>query len=169
VASGPRLDLGNYLPYLVNRVGAALVENFTQNVLIQHDLSIASWRVLAALSTNGEQRQVDLAQMTSIETSTLSRLVTRLVRMRLVTRRRSPESDREVVVGLTAKGRALVNRLIPLAAALERAAVAGIPAKDLVVVKRALRAAYQNLTGKNPAPQRTHIATSRRAVQRMGL
>ena len=39
------------------------------------------WRVLAALSNSGEQRQVDLVDMTSIDASTMSRLVTRLVRM----------------------------------------------------------------------------------------
>ena len=38
------------------------------------------WRVLAALSNNGGQRQVDLSGMTSIDVSTMSRLVSRLVR-----------------------------------------------------------------------------------------
>ena len=33
------------------------------------------WRVLAALSNNGEQRQIDLVDMTSIDASTMSRLV----------------------------------------------------------------------------------------------
>ena len=83
------LDLENYLPYLINRVGSALVANFSENALAGHDLSIAMWRVLAALSTNGEQRQIDLATMTSTDASTLSRLVTRLVRIGLVTRSRS--------------------------------------------------------------------------------
>ena len=46
--------------------------------------SIDMWRVLAALSNNGEQRQVDLVGMTSIDASTMSRLVSRLVRNGLV-------------------------------------------------------------------------------------
>ena len=58
------------------------------------------WRVLAALSNNGEQRQVDLVDMTSIDASTMSRLVSRLVRIGLVTRSRSANSSREVVVAL---------------------------------------------------------------------
>ncbi len=97
------------------------------------------WRVLAALASNGEQRQIDLADLTSIEASTLSRLVTRLVRMGLVTRTRSANSNREVAVELSAKGTALVARLIPIARAYEKAAIAGLSREETLVLKRCLR------------------------------
>ena len=115
------LDLGNYLPYLINRVGFALVHNFTRDALARHDLSIAMWRVLAALSSNGEQRLIDLAGMTSIDVSTLSRLVTRLAQIGLASRKRSKTSNREVLIELTAKGREIVDRMIPIARDLEDA------------------------------------------------
>ena len=143
----PHLELGNYLPYLINRVGFALVESFTADALKANGLSIDMWRVLAALSNNGSQRQVDLSGMTSIDASTMSRLVSRLVRMGLVTRSRSETSNREVVVALSGKGRALVQRLIPIAQALERKASAGLSAKELVVVKRLLSRMHQNFSG----------------------
>jgi DNA-binding MarR family transcriptional regulator len=146
-----RLDLSNYLPYLLNRVGFAMVESFTANALNANDLSIAMWRVLAALSNRGDLRQIDLVDMTSIDASTMSRLVTRLARMGLVVRQRSKTSSREVVVGLAPKGNALVQRIIPIAHALEEAAVAGLPAKDLAVAKRALRHFYDNLSKVRPA------------------
>jgi DNA-binding MarR family transcriptional regulator len=141
----PQLDLGNYLPYLLNRVGFALVESFSA-ALKPHQLSIDMWRVLAALPNNGGQRQVDLSGMTAIDVSTMSRLVGRLVRMGLVTRSRSEKSSREVVVTLSGKGQALVERLIPIAKELERTASADISAKDLAVAKRALRRMYENLS-----------------------
>jgi len=140
-----RLELEDYLPYLINRVGAALVTRFAQDTLAKHGLSIAMWRVLAALSTNGEQRQIDLAEMTSIDASTLSRLVARLVRGGSVTRKRSKTNNREVVVQLTARGRALVERLIPIAEHLEQAAIAEISPKDLSTLKQCLRRMYRNL------------------------
>src|ERR1700680_3171666 len=74
-----RLRLDDFLPYLINRVGVALVVRFTERALERQQVTIDMWRVLAALSDNGRQRQVDLAGMTSIEASTMSRLVTRLV------------------------------------------------------------------------------------------
>lgn len=145
MAGRNRLNLGNYLPYLINRVGFALVESFTADALTSNGLSIAMWRVLAALSNNGEQRQVDLVEMTSIDASTMSRLVSRLVRIGLVTRSRSATSNREVVVELSPKGRALVERLIPIAKELERTASGGVSARDLTVAKRALGRMYDNL------------------------
>jgi DNA-binding MarR family transcriptional regulator len=162
------LDLGNYLPYLVNRLGLALVASMTAQALAAHRLSIDMWRVLAVLSDRGAQRQVDLVTMTSIEASTMSRLVTRLVRMALVTRRRSETSSREVVIELTAKGSALVARLVPIAQRLEATAGAGIPAKDMAVVKRTLRRMYENIVESaidgrvNPAAAAGRAARSER-------
>jgi MarR family transcriptional regulator, organic hydroperoxide resistance regulator len=142
----PQLDLANYLPYLVNRLGGALVANFIATTLAPFDLTIDMWRLMAVLSYRGAQRQVDLVDMTSIDASTVSRLVTRLVRLGLVTRRRSETSNREVVIELTAKGRSQVERIIPSAHKLEQMAAAGIPAKDLAVVKRSLRRMYENMS-----------------------
>ena len=155
--SGPRLDLADYLPFLVNRVGSALVASYVQGALDDEQLTIAMWRVLAALSNDGGQRQIDLAGQTSIDASTLSRLVTRLMRRGLVKRARSTSNSREVVVGLTPKGRALVEGLIPYALAEEKLAIGALPAKDVAVLKRTLRAIYQNITraqSKRPGSER---------------
>jgi DNA-binding MarR family transcriptional regulator len=141
-----QLDLADYLPYLINRLGGALVANMIETTLAPYDLTIDMWRLLAVLSYRGAQRQVDLVDMTSIEASTVSRLVTRLARMGLVTRRRSTTSNREVVIELTAKGRGQVDRIIPSALKLEQMAAAGVSAKDLALVKRALRRMYQNMS-----------------------
>ena len=91
VAKHPtKLDLGDYLPYLVNRVGTIIADQFGAEALAPHGLSIAMWRVMAVLASAGQQRQIDLAELTSTDASTLSRLVTRLVRLGLVTRAARP-------------------------------------------------------------------------------
>lgn len=141
----PQLDLANYLPYLINRLGGALVADMIENTLAAADLTIDMWRLLSVLSYRGTQRQVDLVDMTSIDASVVSRQVTKLVRLGLVTRRRSETSNREVVIELTAKGRAQVERIIPDAHKLERVAAAGVSAKDMAVVKRSLRRMYENI------------------------
>ena len=46
----PQLDLANYLPYLVNRLGGALVADMIENTLAPFDLTIDMWRLLAVLS-----------------------------------------------------------------------------------------------------------------------
>ena len=140
-----KLDLADYLPYLVNRVGTIIADQFGQEALAAHGLSIAMWRVMAVLSSAGAQRQIDLAELTSTDASTLSRLVTRLTRLNLVTRTRSASSNREVAVKLSTRGDALVGRLIPIAKAYEATAIAGLPPQELAVLKRCLRRVYCNM------------------------
>jgi DNA-binding MarR family transcriptional regulator len=154
------LDLGDYLPYLVNRVGSIIADQFGDEALAAHGLSIAMWRVIAALAGSGSQRQIDLADLTSTDASTLSRLVSRLVRMGLVLRTRSTKSNREVTVELSTKGTALVGRLIPVALAYEKAATAGLSREETLVLKRCLRRVYGNMKSRNitstaPAAYRT--------------
>ena len=141
-----KLNLSDYLPYLVNRVGSALVARFSEDALAQHNLSIAMWRVLVALSDRGSQRQVDLSDLTSIDVSTLSRLVTRLVRTGFLIRMRSSSNNREVTIALTPKAIKLIDQLIPVAHRLERKAIAGLAAADLSATKVSLRRMYQNLS-----------------------
>src|SRR5215469_5150476 len=72
-------------------------------------------RVLVVLSANGGQLQVDLGGLTSMDASTLSCMVKRLVRLGFVARRRSTTDNREVEVGLAAKGRDALRQLVPVA------------------------------------------------------
>jgi MarR family transcriptional regulator, organic hydroperoxide resistance regulator len=143
-----KLDLGDYLPYLVNRVGTIIAGQFGEEALAPHGLSIAMWRVMAVLASTGGQRQIDLADLTSIDSSTLSRLVTRLMRIGLVTRTRSASSNREVAVKLSPKGGALVARLIPIGLEFESAATAGLASEELMTLKRCLRRMYSNMKAR---------------------
>ncbi len=143
--STAKLQLDNYLPYLINRVGAGLAARFTATALQQHHLSIMMWRVLVVLSNNGGVRLVDLSQMTSIDLSTLSRMVARLVRLGLVSRKRSTTSDREVLVTLTSKGQKLLDRIIPIGVEYEKQVVQGISRSDLATAQRVLKHLYANL------------------------
>jgi len=140
-----KLDLDNYLPYLVNRVGNIIAEQYGSEELSCYGLSIAMWRIMAVLASHGGLRQIDLVALTSIEVSTLSRIVTRMVRMGVVSRTRSASSTREVIVKLTPKGNAQVERLIPVAHAYEADATAGLPDEDVAVLKRCLRRVYANM------------------------
>ena len=151
-----RLQLDDFLPYLINRVGVALVVRFTEQALARHQMTIDMWRVLAALSDKGRQRQVDLAGMTSIEASTISRMVTRLTHRGFVNRSRSHTNGREVVVNLTPRGKALVKQLIPIALSVESSAIGNMRTRDLARIKRVLHHMHANLSERpKGAPQST--------------
>jgi DNA-binding MarR family transcriptional regulator len=141
-----KLELADYMPYLVNRLGVAFVTRFTAEALLLRGLGIAEWRVLAVLAGTGAQRQTDLSELTSIETSTMSRVVTRLIRGRLVSRSRNVRNSREVVVRLTPRGARTVADMTPVAVDLEAQATCGLTPRELAAVKRALRSMHASLT-----------------------
>ena len=167
VTQRPHIELDDYLPYLINRVGWALALEFVQGPLAHDRLNIAMWRALAVLSNDGAQRQIDVAIKTSIDVSTLSRAATRLAKMGLVTRARSAKNNREVIVRLTAKGRAVLDRVVPAALAAERNAIRGLSARELAVVRRCLRRMHENvskLSQQAATAPRTGARASRRRV-----
>lgn len=153
------IELSDYLPYLINRVGSAMVARHEVE-LKRYGLSIAIWRVMVALSHGGSQRQIDIADSTSIDVSTLSRLISRMIKLGIVSRTRSDTNSREVTVELTAKGCAQLNRLVPLGLALERQSASGVSATDLATTRATLRRMYDNLVstdGKAPAAGRIAV------------
>jgi len=147
-------DLTDRLPFLINRVGAAMVD-FAAPALKQSHITIPLWRMLAVLAHRGELRQIDLADATSLDPPTVSRLITGAVKKGFVTRTRSNTNNREVTVRLTRKGVGVVEDVVPKMLADEEAAFGNLPEKDIALVKNVLRRMYQNI-----AEHRGHAASS---------
>ena len=147
-----RYDLDDRLPYLINRIGGSLVA-FASPGLARFDLTIPLWRILAVLAHRGELRQIDLADATSIDPPTVSRLVTSALRKGFVTRKRSDTSNREVTVRLTRKGQDVVDKILPQMLADEAVVFAGLSGRDLSVVKSCLRQMYHNIAAHRAALQ----------------
>jgi DNA-binding MarR family transcriptional regulator len=141
-----RYDLSERLPYLINRVGAALV-GFATPSLKKHHLTIPLWRVLAVLAHKGELRQVDLAGATSLDPPTISRLISYAARRGLVTRTRSDTSNREVSVRITKAGKEMVDKVIPHMIADEEIVLAGLSRAELATLRSILRRMYDNIAG----------------------
>jgi DNA-binding MarR family transcriptional regulator len=136
--------LTHSLPYLLNRVGVRMGELFSRRIA-GYGVTLPMYRVMAALWQTGDQRLGDLAAMTSIEISTLSRLVGTMKRKGLVTRTRLKDNARTVAINLTAKGTGLVEELIPIAVHFEEVAVRDLPTKGLSELKSTLEAIYVSL------------------------
>jgi DNA-binding MarR family transcriptional regulator len=113
--------------------------------LAEHRLTLAMYRVLAVLRQEGDQRLSDLNTMVTVELSTLSRLIGTMKRQGLVTRTRVEEDGRSVRISLTARGRALADELMPLAAHFEKVATRTFSAKEVAHLKDVLRQIFDNL------------------------
>src|SRR5688572_29101117 len=102
------------------------------------------WRVLAALREKDGRRMGDLSETTSIEVSTLTRLVDNMEKKGLVARRRDPNDARVVALFVTAAGRRLTQRILPIAERYETVALAGFEPREAEALKAALRRLYAN-------------------------
>ncbi|MCB1534412.1 MAG: MarR family transcriptional regulator [Rhodoblastus sp.] len=136
-------ELARFLPYHINRTGVRLATAFGAE-LARHGLSVPMWRVLAALWQGGERKSADLIVDTSIEQSTLSRLVTTMEQRGMLTRRRSNHDARAVVVALTEEGRRVTKELIPYALRNERIALRGFSREEIDILLGMLTRIYDN-------------------------
>ena len=136
-------NLTTYLPYLINRTGVQVAGAFSREIE-QHGITLQMWRVLAALWQGGERKSADLIVDTSIEQSTLSRLVTTMEQRGMLTRRRSNHDARAVVVALTEEGRRVTKELIPYALRNERIALRGFSREEIDILLGMLTRIYDN-------------------------
>jgi len=145
------LPLDDYVPYLLNRAGARIAASFSEAVRPM-GVTLPMWRALAALTDRDGQTVGELSSRTSIEISTLSRVLDGLQRRKLVERKRAEDDARVVTLRLTPAGRTMVRRVMPIAERYERVAIAGLSSRDVATLKRLLRALYANMDGLAPRP-----------------
>ena len=138
--------LVSYLPYLLNRAGARIATAFGEEVR-PLGASLQIWRVLAALREKDGRRMGDLSETTSIEVSTLTRLVDNMEKGGLVERRRDAGDARAVALYVTAAGRRLTRRILPIAERYETVALKGFSAREAATLKKALQRLYDNMDG----------------------
>ena len=152
-------------PYLLHRVGVRMGDLFTRR-LMTADLTLSMYRVLAALWEKGDQRLGDLAEVTNVELSTLSRMVGKLAQRGLVSRGRPESNGRTVRIELTASGIQLVERFIPLATQHEDVSLRGFKAADIARLKADLVAVYRNLDAVEEGLDRKISTGPKRADRR---
>ena len=136
--------LDSYLPYLLNRAGSRIATSFSDRVR-PLGATLQEWRVLAALREKDGRRMGDLSETTSIEVSTMTRLVDTMEKRGLVDRRRDGEDARAVLLHATPAGRRLTRRILPIAEHYETAALAGFNAAEADKLRAALRRLYANM------------------------
>ena len=139
-----RFDLQEFLPYLLNRAGMRIGVMFSHDVA-PYGVTLPMWRVLLELWNAADHRLGDLAERTTIDLSTLSRLIVSMQRQRLVTRRRSGSDGRALSLTLTAKGTTLVETIAPFAIYYEKLAMKGLTSSEIAELKRLLRRVFANL------------------------
>lgn len=119
-----------------------------------HGLRASEWRVLASLHARQRCSMSELAELASIDRSTLTRIVDRMQQAGWLTRLSDTEDMRVTRLAPTAAGEKLFARIWPAVEELNDAALAGLPDGAADLLRWTLERMHRNLDAQRAGPTR---------------
>lgn len=108
-------DLDSFLPYQLSVAASRVSRAFAERYRRDFGLSIPEWRVLAHLGQSGAVSVREIHTRVDLDKSRVSRAAARLEANGYVTKNPDPDDGRLIKLSLTARGQALVEKLVPVA------------------------------------------------------
>jgi DNA-binding MarR family transcriptional regulator len=108
-------------------------------------LRVPEWRALAALYARERCTMSELADLASIDRTTLTRTVDRMEEAGWLTRLTDAEDMRVTRLALTAAGRKMFERIWPTVQRLNDLAIAGVPRAEIQLLHKILGRMRANL------------------------
>jgi len=102
------------------------------------NLSTEQWVILDRLHSKGDASQTELANGTFKDAPTVSRIIDKLAKKKLVERRRFPNDRRRYLIALTATGRQIHDRLMPHVQQLREQTWQGLTEDDFLRLQQLL-------------------------------
>ena len=141
------------LAHLIKDATRGLVRALTVR-LAEHGVSFGHWTFLRILWEHDGLTQRELSEQAGVMEPTTFSAIKAMEELGYVTRRQMPENRKNVYVYLTAQGRALKEKLVPLAEEVNRIATRGVPPEDIAATRRALVAMLENLDVTRSSPRK---------------
>jgi DNA-binding MarR family transcriptional regulator len=143
---GDRIVLDNALTFVLHGTYQR-IRAYAYRVFAEHGVEITpeQWMVLVRLWQHEPISQADLGDLTLRDRPTMTRILDGMASRGWIARGRDPDDARVRLVRLTADGRALRKRLVPVARAIVAHAERGIPESDLMTTRVTLRRIAANL------------------------
>ena len=110
-----------------------------------YGLDYSRWRVLAVLQEHSGATMGRLADLTSVDRTTLTRTLGLMEKAGLVERRERESDRRSLAISLTAKGRRLFERILPLALLETGRALTGFSSEEIGALRERLKRMADNL------------------------
>ena len=122
--------LADFLPYRLSVVTNRISRAFARRYAVAFDLSIPEWRVMAVLGSYAPVTANQVCELTAMDKVKVSRAVARLAAMKRIRRTPSPADQRAALLALSAEGRRIYERIVPLARRLEAELIEGLEPGD---------------------------------------
>ena len=136
--TGPTTRLADFLPYLLSVTSNAVSSRIAEAYRARFGLRIAEWRVMAVLGDAGALTQRDLTAATLMDKVAVNRACKELEDRGLAERTANERDGRSHHIGLTAQGREMHSRIMPLAIEMEAAMFEGFSGGERETFRRLL-------------------------------
>jgi DNA-binding MarR family transcriptional regulator len=146
------------LAHLVKDATRAFVRAL-QMRLLEHSVAFGHWTFLRVLWVQDGITQRELSGEAGVMEPTTHAAVNAMEKLGYVERRRRDGDRRNVHIHLTAAGRRLKAKLVPLAVEVNDAAVRGVAPEDIAAARRVLLSVIENLAVDAAADSRTKPST----------
>jgi DNA-binding MarR family transcriptional regulator len=140
------------LAHLVKDATRALLRAL-QMRLTAHGVALGHWTFLRILWERDGLTQRELSEEAGVMEPTTFSALKAMEKLGYLERRQMPDNRKKVYVFLTPKGRALKDKLVPLAEEVNRIAVAGVPEADIAATRQTLLAIIENLARDEAASE----------------
>jgi DNA-binding MarR family transcriptional regulator len=132
------------IAHIVRETARAFVRELTAR-LAGEGVSFGHWAFLRILWERDGLTQRELSEMAGVMEPTTFAALKAMERLGYIERRQMPDNRKNVYVYLTAGGRALKKKLVPLAQDVNKVATRGVKADELATTRRVLLAMLDNL------------------------
>jgi DNA-binding MarR family transcriptional regulator len=132
------------LAHLVKDATRALVRAL-QMRLAEHEVSFGHWTFLRILWEHDGLTQRELSEQAGVMEPTTFSALKAMEQLGYVERRQLPDNRKNIYVFLTPRGRALKEKLVPLAEEVNRVAVTGLNPAEVSKARQLLLAVIENL------------------------
>jgi len=136
----------DYPFYLMNQVEYRYYA-IMDRIFKEDEISRPIWRVLLILRNNEHMSVTDIAEHTAIMRPTVSRILERMEKSRLIERRTRSEDNRITDIYLMSKGKEVIDKAVEDVAKQYEWTVSGLKNAELKVFNKVLLHMLENLKG----------------------
>lgn len=132
------LQLLKFVPFRLNRLAAEVSTKLAEVYSDRFGIDIVEWRILITLAAHESCSAQFIVNCTRTHKSRISRGVSRMIELKLVARNESKGDRRETLLRLTAKGKALHQKLVPVVLEQERKMMECLDESEFVAFTHAM-------------------------------
>lgn len=125
-----QFSLQNFLPYKLSILSQTVSRLIAQEYGTRFNLTMHQWRCLVIISTHQDITAKDICTHTLLDKMTVSRVISTLVKRKLIKLSPSPNDARKQLITRTTTGRLIYEDILPIAQEYEASLLSALTLKE---------------------------------------